>query len=57
MIQLYYFDVDVARSHIDELIGSVLVLDVVTIRGTFLDPDHEAVDAVSECFTFTDVAR
>ena len=57
MIQLYHFDVDVARSHIDELIGSVLVLDVVTIRGTFLDPDHEAVDAVSECFTFTDVAR
>jgi len=52
MVKLNNLYVDVAGSDIDEFICRVLVLNLMTVRGALLDPDRQAIHAVSESITF-----
>ena len=57
VVQLYHFDVDVARPYVDELIGGVFIGDHMTIWSAFLHPDHEAVHGVRQRIAFAQVAN
>ena len=51
MVKLNNLDIDVARSDIDEFICRVLVLNLMTVRGAFLNPDCQAIHAVGQGLT------
>ena len=45
VIELHHLDIDTARSHINEFVRGVLVLDDVSVGRALLHPDQQTVHA------------